>query len=685
MGNALRRAIGPIAAGLALALFASAPTARAQDAVRPQKPLRHEVTVALKLIQVFVADKDGRPIADLNKDDFILYDNGTPVPITDFERHGETGPAAPAGGDGVAAAAATPAPPSLLNRKFFFLFDFAYNGDFGIRKMGQAALHFLDAHVRPEDEVGVISISSLKLLKIELPLSRDHARVRDYAAKIGLDGANQRFEDEGEEYARNLKAGNPADTRPEGKLSGPVAEAPEPDTEPSWRLNAMTYVDCLTALAWALRSVQGQKNLLLFSYGIPYPTVYPFMPTPLSRKHENMIKEMQTSHVAISSLFTGGITLNDSQTGAWTLAKTASETGGEYGGNAFEHESFAAKIDALTASYYVLGFPVSDKGDGAFHALTIKVRRPGCIVRGPRGYSNPKPFARYSNLEKMLHLVDVALAQNPVSQAPLRFEMAALPISMGPGASLLLAATIPRDEIGELAGRRGEIVSLAFDATDTIAQTRRTEEVLARGAGGPIPFLSLLAVPPGTYRCRIVVRDLETGRAAVAGATAKIPAPPVAELAFLPPLLLRPERGAAYLKLHEPPAADRRSAAIEEPGLLGFDRAQYIPRLEPSLISGSETWAVLRCLTPGAGEAPIALSAFFYDQLTGDRIPAGLTVLEKRAAGRIQTFLVRLAVPEMEPDDYVLVFSADDQTSGAHCETARPFAVGKGAGKEVAR
>ena len=38
--------------------------------------IQHEVTVTLKLIQVFVTDKDGMPFKGLNADDFSLFVDG---------------------------------------------------------------------------------------------------------------------------------------------------------------------------------------------------------------------------------------------------------------------------------------------------------------------------------------------------------------------------------------------------------------------------------------------------------------------------------------------------------------------------------------------------------------------------------------------------------------------------------
>jgi len=77
-----------VLAFIALGLVASAGIySSPQDAVRPQKPLQHEVSVTLKLIQVFVTDKTGKPVLDLTKDDFILYDDGRPQKLTEFEKH----------------------------------------------------------------------------------------------------------------------------------------------------------------------------------------------------------------------------------------------------------------------------------------------------------------------------------------------------------------------------------------------------------------------------------------------------------------------------------------------------------------------------------------------------------------------------------------------------------------------
>jgi hypothetical protein len=69
-------------------VMSSVPLFSGQARRKPaQEPLQHDVTVTLKLVQVFVTDPDGHPARDLDKSDFVLYDNGELQEITGFEKH----------------------------------------------------------------------------------------------------------------------------------------------------------------------------------------------------------------------------------------------------------------------------------------------------------------------------------------------------------------------------------------------------------------------------------------------------------------------------------------------------------------------------------------------------------------------------------------------------------------------
>src|SRR5512136_2822931 len=67
-----------------------------------QTTLQYDVSVTLKLIQVYVVDKEGKPVTDLRVGDFELWDGGKLMPLTEFEAHSLS----------VEAIADTPAPPA---------------------------------------------------------------------------------------------------------------------------------------------------------------------------------------------------------------------------------------------------------------------------------------------------------------------------------------------------------------------------------------------------------------------------------------------------------------------------------------------------------------------------------------------------------------------------------------------
>jgi VWFA-related protein len=662
----------PVVCLCLIAAASSQSSSAPQEAVQPQKPLQYEVRVTLKLIQVIVTDKQGKPVTDLRKEDFVLTDNGQEMKLTEFEKHVLSLPSAETAAEERVAATPLPAP-RLLNRKFFLFLDFAYNNPAGVRKMGETVRHFLDTGILPTDEIGVVSYSILNRLKFHLYLTTDHKKVRDLVAKIGLRDSNQRFEELEDKYQKELKAEGFADPRPETKFAQPMPDMPALDMAEMWRLSAKTYIDSLTALAIALRSIPGQKHLVLFSEGIPYPVLYPLAAGP-QHPYEILLKELQTSNISVHALYTGGLTLSDWLTGAWTLAKTSYETGGQYWGNMYNYEPFIEKVQTLTGSYYVLGYPIGESWDGKYHRIQVSVRRPGCDVRAQWGYFNPKPFAAYTDLEKMIQLVDLALADKPMSQTPARFEMTALPFSWDPAGNLVFAARIPKDKLSNVVGKKVEVVNLVFNPSDEIVELRRSEEDLTKIAPSGAYLLSVLAVPPGAYKCRIVMRNLETGAAAVAGVSTVVAEAKPSGITLFPPVLWKPERGAFYLKGFTAKASGKAPPRpLSE--IVGFDTRQYVPYTEKTLSSPSEIWVSFRCAVAKIAAPKIKITAFLENLEFGNVVAIPLTFLSEKAEPSGKAYLVRLGIPEVEPGPYRIYLKAEEGTSGESSIIANDFKV----------
>ncbi len=654
----------------------------AQDAVRLQKPIQHEVSVVLKLIQVVVTDKNGNPVTDLRKEDFALTDNGDEKKLTEFERHDfrlpavETKPA-DAGGGKIPPPAAV-RPPS---RKFFLLFDFALNYLFGVRKMGEVAKNFLDTAVLPGDEVAVLTMTALKLLQVPIELTTDHEKIRRYVAKIGLSDSSQRSGDLEDEYQRQLKAGDLADARPEGQFARKLPEPPAFDVDEMNKLSYMTYVDCLNAFALFLGAVPGPKHLVLFSTGIPYSIVYPSAPNELTWKYENLIKTLATSNVAVHALRTAGITLGDTKTGAWTLDKTSYETGGQYWGNMYNYRPFTEKIRDIAGAYYVLGYPVRENWDGKFHKIKVRVARPDCKVKTSSGFLNPKEYADFTNLEKQVHLIDLALAEKPFLQEPLRFSMIGLTLSPERADNIGIAAEIPLEQMRTERMGRVEILRLAFNAAGEIVDSRRSEENVEAVEASSAVLASFLSAPPGLVRCRIIIRDLDNGRAAVAGFTARVPDPAKPEFRIYPPLLLRAESGRLVLKEPKPARKDGTTAPKTPDEAYFLDPARFVPDFPAALKSETEVWAVLSCIGPPETLAKATLTLTLLDEFKNESHDVPLVVAGEKAAPGSRIFLVHFRVPQVEPDNYLLIFAAQGP-NGPLSQIAREFSIeSRGGGK----
>ena len=274
-GDAVKKRFVPLIGALALSLLAArlpvpaaAPREPSPPASRPDPPpqgqdpaksLQYEYAVVLKLIQVHVTDKKGNPVRDLTKDDFIVTDNGQRMTVTEFETHAlhlpaEEAAAPDAPPPGPAAPEARPS-----GRKIFLFFDFAYNNARGIVKARTAALHLLDAFVRPEDRVAVMTYSGVGGLAFHEYLTTDHAKARQVIEKIGHGDVKGRATQIEDQYWRLVQS-----------TGGPFALGFRAEAEGNRQESksmAQKYMLTLTGLARALRLVDGQKDFILFSTG----------------------------------------------------------------------------------------------------------------------------------------------------------------------------------------------------------------------------------------------------------------------------------------------------------------------------------------------------------------------------------------------------------------------------------
>jgi hypothetical protein len=236
---------------------------------------------------------------------------------------------------------------------------------------------------------------------------------------------------------------------------------------------AGNFIWSMRALAQTLRYEAGLKYVILCSKGIKGKDIgrgeYAYgRNTDLSRDYEEMCREIAAANISIYPINTADTTIGfqqidkadwkESKTGVPFLREFASHTGGRFLGPARNAPELMDRLQALTGSYYVLGYPVSEAWDGKYHAVRVNVRRSGVEVQAQPGYFDPKLFAAYSKIEREIDLVDLALADDPMSQDPIRFGMTLWPTACAAGRSgpqrRRSSATSPRDDRRRV-GRNG--------------------------------------------------------------------------------------------------------------------------------------------------------------------------------------------------------------------------------------
>lgn len=645
--------------------------------------LQHEVTVTLKLIQVYVTDKKGNPAVNLKKEDFVIYDNGKKQSITEFEQHILSLPSIEEKVQPeIIQESKLPAPPELMNRKFFLFFDFAYNNAKGILKAKEAALHFMDTQLQPSDEVGLLSYSAINSLTLHEYLTTNHMKIRQVVESFGEKEIHGRAENFEIEYWRAIMGENPLDVSKRGGVfdKGDKRKEVLDSERRESRFQAHHFFPKMIDLAKSLRYIPGYKHVILFSSGVPYSIMYGTQSFSslkygfenlgdpnLREGYEDMLKELSASNSAVYVLDTeelrARIGVDTRVTGVFTLQKMSSATGGKYFGNVNNYERHLEKIQDLTGCFYVLGYYIDEKWDGKYHKIKVKVNRPGCKIYSQKGYFNPKPFTEYNKTEKTIHLVDLALSEKPLFQTPVRFPLAALSCLIKGKPNVELFSKINMENIQELSSEDVEVVSIIFDNKDNIIKIERNARDFSKLPIGNIYHSSLLPLDPGEYKCRVVIRNLQTGKGAVASSSIKIPENPDYGLQLDTPLLLKRERNASYLQKLSP--------------VYPFDSSLYSPLVGELERGTKRIFAVLRCSILGIQQPDIQLSANLILLLadTEKNIPTALSILNRHQEEGTEIFLIELQTEELQSGEYFLCVFAEDKLTQSRSDVNTTFKV----------
>jgi hypothetical protein len=381
-----------------------------------------------------------------------------------------------------------------------------------------------------------------------------------------------------------------------------------------------------------------------------------------------MLKELASSNSTVYTIDTEDLSstvgVDSRLKGGYTLQTMASSTGGKYFGDVNSYEEHMEKIQNMTGCFYVLGYYIDEQWDGDYHKIKVKVNRPGLEVHAQKGYYNPKPFIEYTKIEKKLHLVDLALNERSLFQTPLRFPMVSLPCSFRGDSYVSLFSKLPMERIQEFSGEDVEIVSIIFDTENSIIKMGREKKDFTKLPEGDIYYTNFTSLHPGEYKCRIVIRNSETGRGAVASSSVIVPEAQDQGIKLQPPLLLKPEEDASYLK----------KPSLAYP----FNSTQYFPLVEPLEQGTNSVLAVVRCSYSGIQQPDIQLSAnlIHSSDKAGRPIPASISILDKYHDADTEIFLLEIQTEQLPSGEYFLYLFAVDSLTQSRSGVNTAFSVG---------
>jgi VWFA-related protein len=484
-----------------------------QQEQQKEDSLQYEVSVTLKLIQVYVSDKEGNPVQDLTKEDFIIYDNGRLITVTDFEIHRLELP--PEKGVEI---------PSRMSRKFFLLLDAYRNDGLGLKKARTLALHLIETQVHPEDELGLLSYSIDRGLVVHNPLTIDHGKIREAVKTIKL--------------FPGITVGN---------YGGSGATSMD---------EAVDFTKSLNDFAFSLRYTPGYKHIILFSAGLPR-SLFTSGDPRLRYEHEQLGKELASSSSPIYTVDTQGerdLVQGREQKGDHSLRRLSALTGGRHFTNVDYQDAISEDIQNSTGNYYVLGYYVEEAWDGKYHEINVKVKRKGVRVQAQKGYFNPKAYAKFSKLEKRLHLLNLARNPSPRFDLPQDMPSISRPWKDSIFSTVLQLTEIVPADLEEILAGKAEIFTLVYDEEGVLAAEGKKDIDFTESPPERICTYTFFPQAPGKYDYITILRNKKTGAAARAVSTAVIPENEQSQSALSGPVFFVPGTGSMCLQMEIEPA-----------------------------------------------------------------------------------------------------------------------------------
>lgn len=659
----------------------------AEKASSVQRQPEHDAAAVVKLVMVRVLDQDGRPVTDLQREDFILYDNAEKKVITEFEVHTLSGVDRKARSPDRVSSLAEKA--KGMNRRLFIFLDIQGSDVIGMVNAKQAALHFVDTQLRPGDEVGILGFSPMKGVFIQEYLTKDHTKIRQAVERMKdiegnpsrgfvstpLDdsiGASAQGSGRGGGEGAGEARGATGSERTSEAMRAFSSRLPTVGVPGSSFFHRGDFTPRMADLAQALKYIPGIKSLVLFTG------------RNLGAAAAKLGREFASASTPVYTVNTKNwiirrnMTLSVKEKYIWTdhpLQELALASGGKYFADVEDVETISEEVQALTANFYVLGYYITENWDGAYHKIKVEVKKPGLKVLAQDGYFNPKPFAEFTDFERQLHLNNLVFADDPAAQGALDIPVEPLLIEGRKETNCALLARMAVSGKTGVPPARVEVFAFLFDKDHKPVVEKKGEMDFAPfDQKNLFPYFTA-RLPAGEYECRIVARDMKTGQAAVGKTVFALPEKTEAEISLSSPLLFAAGPESRILRFSE---TEKRK---EEDVSLG-DIYKFLPRHHSLVVRdiepGTESLLAVLPVTVAVGPAPeVELSVRLHLKPEGEAVlltPEIVDVQETSTGTDI--LMIKIKLPDIPPGEYELEIDALNEQSLAR-SSVRKFLVRK--------
>ncbi len=350
-------------AGSIVSIFiaASALFAQQQPPVEQQPNFGERIEVQAVLLDAVVTDSKGNQILGLNKDDFLVTEDGKPQPLDSADYYTTRKLL-----NGTEETAPFNVQQVKDQRYFVFFFDKPEEARL-FSRVSQARAntkHFIENEVRPTDLVAIVGHD------VRLKVYSDFTNDKQQLYKA-LDDVAQ--------FGRGVLT-PPADT------SKPSILRNIPGHEIMDRTG--TVYEALTELADALKPIRARKDLVLFSAGIMEPSeeVRGGVLLSRSRFYQPMIESLNGADVTV---YSANLFEHPPDQPAYhdTLQAVALETNGTYYRYTVTFNHALQDVAKQSAGYYLLTYRTKKSGRG-FQRVYVSVRNhPEFHVTSRTGYT----------------------------------------------------------------------------------------------------------------------------------------------------------------------------------------------------------------------------------------------------------------------------------------------------------